>query len=546
MQRSVTAGTHARVMQRALARRRPAFEGLVITIVALAVFALAAAFTTKIAADAAAGAIAAGAQVAAAVARLQAAEQTVLTLTAVISGGGLLFLGIALTILRRNEDRTNRTISAELDRVKHASLTDYLTGLGNHRAYQDDLVRNVAECWSDGAVLTIAMVDVDGLRDVNNRSGYVSGDRLLATLARVLRTADLQSIPYRLGGDEFALAFPGMPAPVARARMEQVRSTVEAQLGGTTVSIGLATMSLADPDLLVVREQASAALDEAKHRGRNTVVAFDEIRDDQQPFVPERIAAVRELILSGRMGVAFQPIWNIGDGRLIGYEALARPGGDHPVSPADAFSIAERIGKAHDLDRVCRDAIFEQAKSLPPGVLLFLNVSPQSLDRDEFDGTALVRTAEAAGLAPERVVLEIPARSTVRLDLVIREAARLRRLGFGLAIDGTGCGQAGLELLSQLTVDYIKVDKDVLARAALGSGGRGILAGIVAIAREMHATIIAAGIENSAMLELVRSATRSSPTDTAAQGYYLGRPAAGFAHGDTALQPAANGVTSVR
>jgi EAL domain-containing protein (putative c-di-GMP-specific phosphodiesterase class I) len=330
-------------------------------------------------------------------------------------------------------------------------------------------------------------------------------------------------VPYRLGGGEFALAFPGMPAAVAQTRMEQVRSAVEAQLGGATISIGLATTTATEQGLIVIREQAGAALDEAKRRGRNTVVAFDEIRADQPLFFPARVEAVRELIREGTIGVAFQPIWNIHRGSLIGYEALARPGGDHGIDPGMAFSIAERIGKAHDLDRVCRNAILAQAPMLPADVLLFLNVSAHALDCDDLAGTALVRAVEAAGLQPDQVVLEVTAGPTAPLDAVIREAARLRRLGFLLALDDTGTGTSGLEMLSRLVVDFVKIDREVIVRALAGAGGRGILAGILAVAHEMGATIIAEGIESSEMLEVVRNATRSA-TQTAAQGYYLGPP----------------------
>jgi diguanylate cyclase (GGDEF)-like protein len=516
-------------MQRARGRSRLAFDSLTIMVVALAVFAVAAAATTKTAADRAAAALAqtltgTGAHfVGDSVASLARTETLVFTLSAVVSVSCLLILGVALTVLSRSETRANRALRAELDRVKQASLTDYLTGLGNYRAYHEDLVRNLAECWSDGSVFTVALVDVDGLKAVNDRSGYVTGDRLLSTLARVLRSADLQSVPYRLGGDEFALAFPGMPAAVARTRMEQVRIAVEAELGGATVSIGLATTTATEQGLVAIREQAGAALDEAKRRGRNTVVAFDEIRADQPLFSPGRVAAVRELIREGTIGVAFQPIWNIHRGSLIGYEALARPNGDDVIDPGLAFSVAERIGMAHDLDRVCRNAILAQAPMLPPDVLLFLNVSAHALDCNDLAGTALVRAVEAAGLQPDQVVLEVTAGPTAPLDAVIREAARLRRLGFLLALDDTGTGTSGLEMLSRLVVDFVKIDREVIVRALAGAGGRGILAGILAIAHEMGATIIAEGVENSEMLEVVRNATRSA-TQTAAQGYYLGPP----------------------
>ena len=184
-----------------------------------------------------------------------------------------------------------------------------------------------------------------------------------------------------------------------------------------------------------------------------------------------------------------------------------------------------------------------QAPALPAHALLFVNVSPQSLDRDELAGSALVHAVAAAGLQADRVVIEIAARATTHLDVVVREAACLRRLGFRLALDDTGSGHAGLEVLSQLAVDFVKVDREVIVRAQAGTGGRGILAGIVAIAHEMRATIIAEGIENVGMLDLIRSATLASPLDTAAQGYFLGRPQSRFASLDDALagKPAQTG-----
>ncbi len=452
----------------------------------------------------------------------------VLVMTSVASAIGLLLLGLVLLVLNHYKRQVDDAMSAELNRFKHASLTDYLTGLGNHRAYQEDLRRDIGECDKNGSVVTVALVDVDELKVLNDRSGHVTGDKLLSSLANVLRAADLESVAYRLGGDEFALAFVGMTSAVAKVRMEQVRSAVEAQLGGTTISIGISTTSPAAPDLLVVREQADAALYEAKRRGRNCVVMFEDISGEHQIFLPARVDEVRRLIAAGEMGVAFQPIWSIDDRSVIGYEALARPGGDDPVNPQDAFDIAERIGKAHELDRVCRTAILAKASNLPADALLFLNVSPQSLDHDELSGTALVRAVERAGLKPERVVLEITERSIARLDVVVCEATRLRSLGFRLALDDAGSGNAGLEMLSKLVVDYVKIDREVIVRAQAGNAGRGVLAGIIAIAHEMEATIIAEGIEDSAMLELVRRATGTSPMDSAVQGYYLGRPLPGF------------------
>ncbi len=484
-------------------------------------------------ADPAYGAVAHGIDAQAAVARrrtdtalrsLQSTEGTILDMDALLLVIGLALLAIVLGVLRHYRRLVSTALEAELQRFKQASLTDYLTGLGNHRAYQEAIARSVGDCAGTGSVVTIALIDVDELKVLNDRNGHVTGDRLLASLAQVLRAADLTSVPYRLGGDEFALTFAGMSSEIAKVRMEEVRAVVEARTNGMTVSVGISTTSPDAPDLSVAREQADAALYEAKRRGRNCVVTFDEIRDEHPVFLPARVEEVRGLIRDTPIGVAFQPIWSIDHCSVIGYEALARPGGPDPISPQDAFDIAERIGKAHELDRACRTSILARAATLPPDALLFLNVSPQTLDHGELSGTTLVQAVEAAGLTPERVVLEITERSVARLDIVVREAARLRALGFLLALDDAGSGNSGLEMLSKLAVDFVKIDREVIVRAQAGAGGRGVLAGIIAIAHEMHAQIVAEGIEDSGMLELIRGATRSSPVDCAVQGYYLGRP----------------------
>jgi diguanylate cyclase (GGDEF)-like protein len=460
-------------------------------------------------------------------ATLRNTEDLIIVLTIVVSIIAMIVLGTILMVLRHYKQQVDGAVRNEMDRLKEAALTDYLTGLGNHRAYQEYLHRLTSDGTRQSA-LTIALIDVDEFKALNDRKGHVAGDRILTALARLLRSADVPSTPYRLGGDEFALAFLGLPPTVARRHAERLRAEIEAELGGTTVSIGLASSSDSDSDLMLLRDEADTALYEAKRRGRNTVVTFDEIREEAAMFLPARVAEVRDLIDGSGIGVAFQPIWDLGARCVIGYEALARPHGENPVNTQDAFDIAERLGKAHDLDRICRNAVLEHARLLPPNALLFINVSPQSLDHEEFRGTALVDAVQAVGFSPDRVVLEITERSLARLPVVIREAKRLRALGFALALDDAGSGNSGLEMLSQLAVDFVKIDREVIVRAQSDVGGRAVLAGIIAIAQEMRAQIIAEGIEDASMLDIVRNATRWSTISSAVQGYYLGRPSDRF------------------
>jgi PAS domain-containing protein len=140
-----------------------------------------------------------------------------------------------------------------------------------------------------------------------------------------------------------------------------------------------------------------------------------------------------------------------------------------------------------------------------------------------------VLAVRGAGYEPDQVVLEITERTDARKELLVPEAARLRRLGFKLALDDVGAGNAGLEMLRALTVDFIKIDRAVVANAVDDRGARAVMLAIMAFARESGAFVIAEGIETEAMLELARD---PDPTGEArpvgaqgAQGFLLGRPA---------------------
>jgi EAL domain-containing protein (putative c-di-GMP-specific phosphodiesterase class I) len=134
-----------------------------------------------------------------------------------------------------------------------------------------------------------------------------------------------------------------------------------------------------------------------------------------------------------------------------------------------------------------------------------------------------------AGLRPEQVVLELTERSIVRPESVIRQAQLLREYGFALALDDTGSGNAGLNVLSHLKVDFVKIDRSVVHHACSDQAARAVLAGIFALAHEMGAYVIAEGIETVQILELVREmsialAPIEAGSGRGVQGYLTGKP----------------------
>lgn len=165
-------------------------------------------------------------------------------------------------------------IGRQADTLVELSRTDPLTGLRNPRAFEERLAEEVARAARYREPLSLLVLDVDGLKAINDRSGHRAGDLALRAVADALRTGARQiDLTARVGGDEFALVAPRTDAAAASALGERIRSLVMAHGDqGLTVSVGVATMSGGQPPAAFLREMADTALYAAKRRGRNRVV----------------------------------------------------------------------------------------------------------------------------------------------------------------------------------------------------------------------------------------------------------------------------------
>ncbi len=427
------------------------------------------------------------------------------------------------TLLHRMQEAASQ---AELARLQHSALTDNLTQLGNHRAYQEARQREIAQAQRHQEPLSLALIDIDEFKQYNDQYGHAYGDHILTTLSSVLRQSPQDDQAFRLGGDEFAMLLRQSPMENAVQILEQLRATVQQQLAGVTISIGIAELAPNAENADILQEQADAALYEAKRRGRNTLVPYSEIASQVALLTSAQAQAIRNLLVEKRLQIAFQPIWDLVRETVLGYEALMRPDAGYGFAgPQEAFDIAERMGHAHELDAITREAILARAHELPHQALLFLNVTPQTLDHDMLAGTSLIDAVMAAGLSPQQIVLEITERSVARPEVVVREAERLRSLGFKLALDDAGAGNAGLEMLSHMAVDFVKIDRSVIAKSPSDFTARAVLAGIMAIARETNSYVIAEGIEDQATLQFIQSFGKPEAGSVhGVQGYLLGRP----------------------
>jgi EAL domain-containing protein (putative c-di-GMP-specific phosphodiesterase class I) len=207
---------------------------------------------------------------------------------------------------------------------------------------------------------------------------------------------------------------------------------------------------------------------------------------------------------------AFQPIFDLRDGAVIGYEALARP--VDGTSPEELFSTARAEGRLTQVDRQCRAEALRAAAEAGLGApfALFLNADAGALELDLPDlpmgGATLVMEITETAL-------------TERPEAVLRTLTELRTRGWGVSLDDVGADSRSLAVMPLLYPDVIKLDLRLLAERDPIDLAR-IVTAVGAEAERRHATVLAEGIDSDSQLEMARAAGA-----TLGQGFMLGEPA---------------------
>jgi diguanylate cyclase (GGDEF)-like protein len=430
--------------------------------------------------------------------------------TVVLYGAGVAILVLLLVVTIRLGKREARA-AAENDQLRRISTTDPLTSLGNRRAFEEAMNR-IGTSRRDGPA-ALVMMDLDEFKVVNDTFGHGRGDAVLNRFAELLmKLAPPGASRFRIGGDEFALIVHGAAGADAFFLAEEVRVEASAHLGNdVTVSAGVAVLDPGDRDVALLSQRSDAALYQSKLRGRNITTLYHETGGSIPVFPAARLQAVRQLLEEGRLEAVFQPIWQIDSPGLLGYEGLSRPHADYGLDgPQQAFDIAEQFGHAAELDGLCRHHLLEAAQGLPPQGLIFINISPYTLTHHTFSPLTLLRELKAAAIDRSRIVFEVTERSTVPVDVISEAVASLRSHGFAVALDDVGSGHNGLELMSKVAFDYVKIDRTVVLSASSGANSRAALMAILAFAAESGAVVIAEGIEDAEMLGVVRGVAAST------------------------------------
>ncbi len=456
-------------------------------------------------------------------------------------------LGMLVYLIVRYE-RKDAVRVEEMKKLGQAALTDSLTGLGNHRAFQDDLRRELARASRTAQPLSVAMMDIDEFKVVNDSYGHARGDEVLSEIGNLMSFVRGEDRSYRVGGDEFALIMPNTDAKSASQALNRLRQTIDDTIEGVTVSLGVSSSLAGTLSAPRLQEHADQALYEAKHRGKNQVVSFDMALAQGNELTAGKMNALLEVLKSGKVTMLFQPIFRttsqheMPDDGLVGFEALLRlPQAQQLSGPEEAFDIAQHMGRSRDLDLLCTGSALEAARELAGDVKIFINLDPATLMHSDFSPEELLTMVTERGLDPAKVVFEITEKTTVPLWRLATQVGAMQRSGFKIALDDVGSGNSGLEMMRVMKFDFVKIDRSVILDAAKGGPGRAIILAIVAFASEAGAFIIAEGIENQAMLESIKfdQAGLSRFWIQGVQGFMFGKPRISMTSLESDVLPAA-------
>jgi diguanylate cyclase (GGDEF)-like protein/PAS domain S-box-containing protein len=420
------------------------------------------------------------------------------------------------------------------DRIQFMANHDALTGLPNRTLLDDRLSQALFYAQRYERWVTVAFVDLDNFKDINDSLGHNAGDELLKAVAkRMVACLRATDTVVRLGGDEFVILLFDQPknANVVSASLQKIQAAIAepVQVDGHTLrvtgSFGVANYPDDGTDADALLANADAAMYRAKEIGG----------DNFQFYTPELNARVHEKFLlqeelrnalaRSEFVLHYQPQVDLRTGRVFAVEALIR--WNHPtqgmLSPINFIPMAEETGLVTPigdwvLHEACRQNKAWQDAGLPP-MTVCVNVSARQFKDKSLVGR-VVSALHDSGLEAKYLELELT-ESVIMLDVeqAVAMMSALQGLGVHLSIDDFGTGYSSLSALKNFPVVRLKIDKSFINDLATNDNDKAVASAVISLAKKLNLRVIAEGVETDEQLAFLRENNCDEM-----QGYHFSRP----------------------
>lgn len=402
--------------------------------------------------------------------------------------------------------------------LQELAFTDSLTGLANRLRGLETLDGMLAHARRTEQPLGVLLLDLDDFKLVNDSMGHATGDVVLMEVGRrLLEVLGPDETVARLGGDEFIIVTAAPGGAEAHAELAQRLvaefstpfrvAHSEVYLG---VSIGIAAFP-ADGDTggHLVR-CADLAMYRAKTSGKNTYHLYTPELTRAAQHRLEVEAELRPAITLGHIVPYYQPVVDLGSGRIVGAEALARwrkPDGTL-VSPAEFIPVAEQTGLVTSIDMAVLSQACPQVQAWTEAGLgrlrVSCNISARHLQRGNLSG-GIRAILDASGLPAAQLALEVT--ETVYMENIDKARTMLDAvtdLGVRILLDDFGTGYSSLSYLQSLSFDVIKIDRSFV-KDLPDASSLALLRAMLGIAAGLGVISLAEGVETMEQFVLLKS-----------------------------------------
>ncbi len=451
-----------------------------------------------------------------------------------MANGGTVVTFEDVTEKRRNEEQ-----------IAFMAHHDALTGLPNRVLLREHMDASVVQL-AEGHQFAVLCLDLDHFKQVNDTLGHAAGDELLRLVAGRLRHCVRDhDVVARVGGDEFAILLAGLdgdsaPAASLAARLVESIGAPYELIGrniviGTSIGIALSEPGVAGAEFL---KRADVALYRAKAE-RGTFAFYEPAMDAHLQARHELEADLRRAVQCGEFELYYQPLYNLAEDRVTGFEALVRWNSPTrgQVSPADFIPLAEQTGLIVPIGEWVLRTACTEAATWPPHVGVAVNLSPVQVKNKRL--MMMVREAlEATSLPAERLELEITEAVLLQeTETVMSLLHNLHDLGVRISMDDFGTGYSSLNYLLRFPFDKIKIDRSFIsalreapgdaegatptAETLLASARNAaiIVRTIIGLGTNLGVSTLAEGVETAEQFARIRA-----KGCTEVQGYFLSRP----------------------